>query len=165
MVEVRLRRSPVGRPHYQPLKRFHPALALALTALLLNTYAVAAEINRAYESVTYTSNTIHYLLLLIELGLLAAVAGLWLRKASSALLSLAGLSLVGIGYVIWYVYSVQMLVFLTSKPFYRSHPDALPPHLFYLVGGTWFNFVVLLISGALAVREVKRLRGARQALR
>jgi hypothetical protein len=57
-----------------------------------------------------------------------------------------------------------MLEFLTSKPFYRTHPEAVPHHLFCLVGAVWINFVVLLISGALTVRQVKRLRGAPEAL-
>jgi hypothetical protein len=72
---------------------------------------------------------------------------------------------VGVGYTIWYVYSLQTLEFLTSKPFYRFHPEAMPSHLFYLVGAAWPNVVVLLVSGVLAVLEVKRLRGAHETLR
>ncbi len=165
MAEASLRHSVAGRSNYQPVKRFHPTLFLALTALILNTYAISEEIARAYGAVTYTSNTVLSLLLLIELGLLASAAGLWRRKTSGAVISLTGLSFVGIGYAVWYVYSIQVLNFLTSKPFYQAHPEALPRHLFYLVDATWLNFAVLLISGILLIREAMRLRGSHIPLR
>lgn len=165
MLGAGLRRNSAGRPHTQAVNRFHPALLLALTALLINTYSVATEINTAYEAVTYTAGTVQSLLLLIELGLLAGVTGAWLRRSPGAFISLAGLSLVGVGYTLWYAYSLQTLEYLTSKPFYRSYPEAMPPHLFYLVGAAWLNFVVLLVSGVLAVLEVKRLRAAHETLR
>jgi prolipoprotein diacylglyceryltransferase len=138
---------------------FHFALGVALLAAVLNTYALALEFAEAGEFRTLNSPTIPYIFLVIELGLLVNVAGLWVRKTAGMLVSMAALVSVGVGYVVWYAYSRQILELLLSKSFYHSYPEALPPHPLGLIGASWLNLVVLVISVVLFIWELKTIRG------
>lgn len=142
---------------HQP-RDFHFALGVALLAVVLHTYAQAAEFAKASEFRTLNSPTIPYIFLLIEIGLLVNVVGLWVQKTAGMLVSMAALLGVGIGYVVWYVYSRQILELLLSKSFYNSYPEAVPPHPLGLIGASWLHLVVLVLSVVLFVWELKTLR-------
>jgi hypothetical protein len=163
MFEAGLRQTSAGQSEDHRPRDFHFAFGFALLAVLLHTCALVVEFGRAAESVTLNSSTVPLLLLLMELGLLLNVAGLWLRKAAGMFVSLAGLSLAGIGYVIWYLQSRQILELLLSKSFPHSTPEAVPPHPFGLLGATWVNLVVLVMTGVLFVWVLKRLPGLAKA--
>ena len=152
-----LRESATGRHGVRLPRDFHFALGFAVLAALLHTSALLAELVRASGSNALTSPVIPQLFLLIELGLLVNVAGLWLRKVTGILVSLAALSVAGLGYALWYLSSRQILELLMSKPFYHEFPQAVPPHPFGLVGATWVNLVVLVMAGVLFVWQLKRL--------
>lgn len=147
--------------YYRRPKDYNFTLAVAALAALLHTYALTAEFTALGRSVTLASPNILILFTLIELGLVANVVGLWLRRAAGVVLSLAGLAGVGVGYALWYVYSRRVLELLLSKPFYQSHAEAVPPHPFGLLGATWVNQAVLLLSCVLVVWTAKTLRPMR----
>ncbi len=138
---------------------FHVALGVAILAVVLHTYAQVSEFAKASELRTLNSPTIPYIFLIIEIGLLVNVVGLWVRKTAGMLVSMAALVGVGIGYVVWYAYSRQILELLFSKSFYHSYPEALPPHPLGLIGASWLNLVVLVISLVLFIWELKTIRG------
>ncbi len=148
-----------NRFHYQQPRDFHVALWFAALLLLLHTYAQVAEFRKAAEFTALTSSTIPFLFLLIEIGLLANVVGLWLRKAAGILISITALLVVCGGYAAWYGYSRQILNALSSKSFYLSYPEAVPTHHFGLIGATLVNIIVLAMTGVLLVWELKTLRG------
>jgi hypothetical protein len=153
--------------HADQPKDFYFALGLAALLVLLHTYAYFTELAGGSAGVgTLNSPTIPYLYLLIDLGLLFNVFGLWLRKPAGILISIVSLSSVGVGYIVWYVYSRQILDLLLSKPFnqiYHLYPEAVPLHPFGLIGATWLNLFVLLMSGVLFIWELKTLRGMKAA--
>jgi hypothetical protein len=150
-------RKPVRLHGYQP-KDFYFAFSLAALAVLIHTWAQIAEVSRAVEFRTLKSPTIPYLYLIIELGLIVNLIGLWFRTATAIRSSIIALLCVGICYAVWYAYSRKLLELLLSNPVYRAHSEIVPHHLFGLVGATWFNLAVLLMSGVLFVWEVKILR-------
>lgn len=141
---------------------FHFAFGFAAAAALLHTYATAEHFKTLAEFKALTSPTTGLLFLLMEFGLLLNVAGLWLRRVNGMRISLAALSVTAAGYVAWYLYSRETLDLLLSKPFYHAHPEAVPPHPFGLMGATWVNLVVLVMTGVLFIWEVKTLRGMRR---
>jgi hypothetical protein len=139
-------------------KDYNFTIAVAALVALLHTYALAAECASLGRSVTLTSPHILLLFTFIEFGLVANVVGLWLRRASGVVVSLVALAGVGLAYALWYVHSSQVLELLLSKPFYQSHPEIVPPHPFSLLGATWVNQAVLLMSGVLFIWTAKTLR-------
>jgi hypothetical protein len=130
-------------------KDFCFAFALAVLATSLHSWALVAEFSMTADFTTLTSPTILYFYLLIELGLLVNLLGMWLRTPSGLRVSILAISIVGAGYAFWYAYSRQVLGSLLSEPFYQAHPEAVPSHPFGLLGATWLNLTVFLMSGAL----------------
>lgn len=153
-----LRHRAVRRSRDLQPRDFYVAFCFALLAVLLHTWALVAEFTRSAQSDTLNSSTIPLLFLLMELGLLLNVVGLLFRKTASLLVSLVALSISGVGYVMWYLQSQQILEILLSKSFYHSYPEAIPPHPFGLLGATWINLVVLVLTGILFIWEVKTFR-------
>jgi hypothetical protein len=141
MFNERLGDEVAGRAAELP-RDFNFALGVAALSALLHTSALAAEFYSSYESRALTSGIVPRLLVLIEVCLLVNVAGLWARRPSGLLVSLAALLGAGAGYAGWYLYSRQVLGSLSSQLFYRQHPEAVPPHPFGLVGATWLPDVV-----------------------
>ena len=159
MFKTGLRQRAAKRLQNQQPRDFHFAFGFALLTVLLHTWALVAELTSAAESITLNSSSVPLLFLLAEFGLLLSVAGLWFRKTAGILISLAGLSICGVAHAIWYLQSQQILEILLSKPFYNSHPEAIPPHPFGLLGATWVNLVVLVMTGVLFIWGLKTLRG------
>jgi hypothetical protein len=160
MTDARSKRS-AGHSYCQRPKDFYLAFCFGVAAVLLHASALVADATQLAQFKTLVSHTVTYLLVLIGLGLLANVFGLGLRTAAGIKLSLGALLLSAVGYVLWYKHSRRMLDLLLSNPFYQSHPEAVPPHPFGLMGATWVNLVVLVMSGVLFVWELKTLRGMR----
>ena len=159
MLEAKMCKLAIGHSSYQQPRDFPFAFCFAVVAALLHAYALFTEFARAAELTTLNSSTIPLLFLLIGLCLIANVAGLWLRKTTGILLSLGALAGVCAGYAVWYIYSRQILDLLLSKQFYASYPEAVPPHPFDLIGATWVNLVVLVMTVVLIIWEVTTLRG------
>ena len=151
--------------YYRRPADYHFALAVAVLATLLHTYALAAELTAVKASVTLASSAVLLFFTVIEFGLVANVVGLWLRRTAGALVSLVALLCVGVGYALWYVYSRQVLGLLLTKSFYQSHPETIPPHPFSLLGATWVNQAVLLLAFVLLVWTMKTLRAMTKAAR
>ena len=86
MILAGLNKRAARRLDFHPPKDFYFAFGLAVLAALLHTYALLVEFSRAAEFRGLTSRTVAYWLLVIELGLLLNVVGLWLRKGASILL-------------------------------------------------------------------------------
>jgi hypothetical protein len=165
MSEAELKEQSVQQWHFSP-RDFHIAFGCAVLALALHTYAQILELGQAAQLTILVSHTITYLFLLIELCLLVSTAGLWLRRSWALLVSVLSLGGVGFVYAIWYLYSRQILEQLSTKSFYQKYPEALPAHPLGLIGATWINFVVFVMSGILFIWEIKSLRAAsRSALR
>jgi hypothetical protein len=158
MIEIASQKRAASHQYGQLPKDFHVALGCAVLVTVLHTCALISEVTRGAEFSTLTTHTITYLFLVIELGLIFNVIGFLFRRAAGVWISLIALSGAGAGYVLWYMHSRQILDFLLSKSFYQSHPEALPPYPFGLVGATWLNLIVLLISGVLFIWEIKTLR-------
>lgn len=137
---------------------FYLAFGVALLALGLHTYAHVSEFAKADEFGILKSQTIPYIYLVIEIGLLVNVAGLLTRKTQGILVSMAALVGVGVGYAVWYIYSRQILELLFSKSVYHTYPEAVPPHPLGLIGASWLNLVVLVITVVLFVWELKTAR-------
>lgn len=144
--------------YYLRPKDYYFTLVVAVLAALLHTYALAKEFTAVKSSVTLASPALLLLFIIIEVGLVASVVGLWLRRAAGVLVSLVALLGVGLGYVLWYVYSRPVLDLLLSKPFYQTHAETVPPHPFGLLGATWVNQAVLLMSCVLFIWTAKTLR-------
>jgi hypothetical protein len=151
-----------GRSYDKPAD-FNFAFGVAVSAALIHSFALAAELYRAAESRSLISGSVTRLLLLIELCLLVNVAGLWARKATGMLASMVSLLVACAGYAGWYLYSRQVLLTLSSQPFYQLHPEGIPPHPVGLAGATWLNLLVLVITGVLLIWEAKTLRGMPRA--
>jgi hypothetical protein len=151
--------------YYRRPKDYNFTLAFAALAALLHTYALVAELTALRRSVTLASPSILLLFAVVELGLVANMFGLWLRRAAGVVVSLVGLASVGVSYALWYVYSKQVLELLLSKPFYQSHAETIPPHPFGLLGATWVNQAVLLMSCVLFIWTAKTLRSMTKASR
>lgn len=149
--------------HYRYPKDYYFALTVAALATLLHTYALFAEVTAFRRTVTLASPAVLLFFIVIELGLAANVVGLWLRRTAGAVVSVVALLCVGAGYALWYAYSKQDLDFLLSKPFYQSHPEAVPPHPFGLLGATWVNQAVLLLACVLLIWAAKTLRAMMKA--
>jgi hypothetical protein len=158
MCRIGLRQRAAERLQNQQPRDFYFAFGFALLAALLHTWALVAELTRAADANTLNSSIVPLLFLLIEFGLLLNVAGLWLHKAVGILISLAGLSICGAAHVIWYVQSQQILEILLSKSFYHSYPEAIAPHPLGLLGATWVNLVVLVMTCVLFIWELKSFR-------
>jgi hypothetical protein len=158
MVKAGTPERAASRRHEHHPKDFYFAFGFASLAALLHTYAQLTQFTMADDSEILTSSTIPYLFLLIELGLVVNLFGLWLRKAASMLISIIALSGVFVGYIAWYVYSRQILDRLLSKPFYHVYSGSVVPYPFGLLGATWLNLVVLVMSAILFVWAVKTLR-------
>lgn len=163
MIEARRYNRSLGGVSSQPARDFNFALGFAVLTLLLHSYTQVVELTRISELSTLTSQTIPWVFIVIEIGLLINVIGLWLRRAGGIWLSIAALSSVGVVYVVWYVYSRQILKLLLAQPFYRLHAEAVPPHTFGLISATWMNIVVIVMSGVLFVWEAKTLRSMKRA--
>lgn len=146
-------------------KDFYIAFGVAGLTVLTHTCALIDEFARATGSGVLTSPTVPRLLLFIGLSLLVNVAGLWARKVVGKFVSIIALISAVTGYVVWYIYSRSILEALAGQPFYLLHTEAVPPHTFGLVGATWLNIVVLLLSGVLLIWEVKTLRGMSRTLK
>lgn len=149
--------------NYRYPKDYYFALTVAALAALLHTYVLFAELTAVRGSVTLASPSVLIFFMVIELGLAANVVGLWLRSAAGTLVSVVALLVVGAGHALWYVYSSQVLALLLSKPFYNSHPEAIPPHPFGLLGATWVNQAVLLMACVLLIWAAKTLRSMMKA--
>lgn len=143
---------------YRRPKDFYFTLGIAALAALLHTQALLAELTAVRAPMTLVSPAVLIFFAVIEVGLVANVFGLWLRSAAGAVASAAALLGVGAGYALWYLYSKQLLDLLLSKPFYQTHPEAVPPHPFGLLGATWVNQAVLLLACILLVWTAKTLR-------
>lgn len=151
--------------YYRRPKDYNFTLAFAVLAALLHTYMLVAAFTTFSRSVTLASPGILLLFTIIELGLVANVVGLWLRRVAGVVVSLVALAGVGVGYALWYVYSREVLEFLLSKSFYHSHAEALAPHPFSLLGATWVNQAVLLMSCVLFIWTAKTLHSMTKASR
>lgn len=144
--------------YYRLPNDYNFTITLAALAALLHTYALVAEWTMLNRYGMLTSPNIFLLFTVIEFGLVANVVGLWLRRAAGVVVALVALASVGVGYAIWYVYSSQVLELLLSKPFYQSHAETIPPHPFGLLGATWVNQAVLLMSCVLFIWTARTLR-------
>jgi hypothetical protein len=149
--EARVTNGRRGRPS---LDVYFTAV-FALLTLLLQTYALIAEATRASQAQVLVAPTIPYIFLIVELCLTVNVVALWRRKAAG-LVSLLALAGVGAGYLLWHVYSRQVLALLSSKSFYQLHPEAVPAPPLDLIGATWLNVIVLVMTGVLFTWEVKQ---------
>lgn len=138
---------------------FYFALGLAIISVIANTYAQIAEFSRVSEFGTLTSSTIAYLYLVIETGLVVNLIGLYHRTATGLRVSIIALLSVVAGYAFWYIYSRQILESVLSNPAYQTHAEAVPDRIFGLMGATWLNLAVLIMSGVLLLWEMKTLRG------
>lgn len=139
------------------LKDYNFTLAVAALAVLLHTFALAAEVRTLSRSLTLALPNFLLLFAFIECCLVANVVGLWLRRAAGVWVSLVALAGVVAGYALWYENSRRVLDLLLSKPFYQAHPETIPPHPFGLLGATWVNQAVLLLSCVLFVWTAKTL--------
>lgn len=159
-----MRHRTAKRLPYRRPRDFNIAFGFALLAALLHTYTLITELKRAAEFNTSNTSTVPLLFLAVEFGLLLNVAGLCLRRAAGILISLVALSVSGVGHAIWYIQSRQILEMLRADSFYHSYPEAIAPHPLGLLGATWVNLVVLVITGILFVWDVKTLRGMMKAV-
>jgi hypothetical protein len=139
-------------------KDYYLAFGLAVLTVVLHTWVQLSEFSRPADSAILTSQTVSYLYLVIELGLLVNVIGLWFRTTAGLRVSIIALFVVVVAYAFWYAYSRRILEPLLSKPFYQDHPETVPNHPFGLIGATWPSLVVLLMSGLLFLWEVKTFR-------
>jgi hypothetical protein len=157
MMKERAAQSAPGTVYDRP-GDFNFALGVAVLALLVHTFALVGELYRVAESRSLISSSISRLFVLIELCLLINVAGLWVRKTAGLLVSMAALVGVCVSYANWYAYSRHAQAIFSLQPFYQLHPEAIPPHPLGLLGATWVNLIVLVISSVLLVWEAKTLR-------
>jgi hypothetical protein len=158
MAEAKLHKRLAGHLSDQHAKEGYLIIGFAVLTVSLHFYLQVAEVKRTAGFNIVNSQTIPYIYMVITLGLLINVIGLSLRNAAGLWLSLMALTGVGVAYVVWYIYSRQILELLLAQPFYHSYPEAIPSHNFGLISATWLNLAVLVMSGILLICEIKTLR-------
>lgn len=134
------------------------AISVAALAAILHCCGVVAERYRVLHShymEVHMSSTIPILLLVIGIALFLNLIGLWSRKAVGLLVSMLSLTAVGVGYLLWYIYSEQALNALATKSFPEPPPAAIPSHPYNLVGAAWWNITVLALAALLFCWELK----------
>jgi hypothetical protein len=119
---------------------------LAVLAAGTHVYPLIKEwqhLDRAAALGILTSSSYALLQLGLVLGFLAAAVGLLLRNVPGFVLSIVSLLGVLLCYGYWFSYSDRWLAALSKDPVLQQHPEYIPSHSFGLIGGHWWDLVVL----------------------
>lgn len=140
-----------------PQKDLYCALFFASMATMLHIYGATVVMLKPVELEVFISPFIPRMLVLIGVCLIVSTLGLCMRSAIGLLVSLSGLLGSGVGYSLWYISSLQTMNLLAVNPYYKTHPEAVPPHYLGFVGAEWWNLVVLVVIAFLVIWELKAL--------
>jgi hypothetical protein len=80
-----------------------------------------------------------------------------LRTRIGILCSMVGLGGVLLGYVGWFSFTHKELKIFCQNPFYLEHPELVPQHSFGLLGGGWWDILLVISCVILLVWEIKLL--------
>jgi hypothetical protein len=165
MVGPKLNNRLTRRLHEVPPKEFNLAISVAVLIAALNALWVAYRVGYSYGEVgcgyPCTSEHQDYSLLLMQCRIAVALTliatGLCFRRVIGFIGAVLATAYVGKEYLWWYFDSWQRLKEIGVRDFSQLPAPHEIQHAGNLYGATWWNVLVLVVTAALFVWEMKTL--------